>query len=608
MRIMEDLSGRQRKMRWIVGGGLIALVTVAVVASSLFLSGRPGPVTRNSATQQPGASQTNSTPPGSSGQSKVVAGAPSSQVQVTWFDSVALVQWQPIAGAKGYRVTLIRLRDGGVVQQADVPASQTAFDAQGVWQNEQYQIVIQPLDSKNKPGAALYSQVGHAIPIARSNYNGFLDTMNINEGPIDQNLWDARGYFSDSTQSSFINNQIHGHIETGQIAYEQSLVGISPRTPFDFTNRTGTIHGEVDLHGDFSSWFGAVLAPRHIMPTEFVDTGDRNGIDFNLPMLEIFDGSDGVTVFETAVGRQPYELGTFKPPFDYVNVRHTIDWKVSTTHIEILVDGRVEMDRALPVKLPFSVGYLSLIAEAYPKEDQNVFGRILSCDDVGGACNTWHLDNWGFDAPTKNAVMPATGVASDAQCPLHPTDELTHIAQCDEQSITTTPVEYKVNVTDASPMRSAAVVMSVSTYEKAPTVRVSVNGGPWVASPYETGNGVGALFTFPIDPSLLHSGQNSVRVKLAASSSEGVQAYDMVVDQVYQRAYTTPALPAQRAPLGDWSFGKSPHVLVNGTVADYVPCSTQQSSGNTTVTDCCGCCGCADDRSIARRNAPVAAV
>jgi hypothetical protein len=527
-------------------------------------------------------------------------------VRVTWFDSVALVQWQPIQGAKGYRITLIRLRDGGIEQQADVPASQTAFDAQGVWPNEQYQAVIQPLDSKNKAGTALYSQVGHAAPINRSQYNGFLDTMNIDEGPLDESLWDERGYYGSATQSSFINNQIHGHIETGQIADEQSLVGISPRIPFDFTNRTGIIHGEVDLHGDISNWFGAVLAPRHIMPTEFVDTGDRNNLDFSLPMLEIFNDNNGVTLFETAVGSHPYELGTYKPRFDYVNVRHTIDWKISTTHVELLVDGQVAMNRALPVPLPFSAGYLTLVAESYPKQDDVILGHVPACDRVGGVCNTWHLDNWGFDAPSKPAVMPAAGVASDVMCPLKPTDELKDSNDCGYQILSTSPAVYKVNVTDASPMRSAAVLLSVNTFANTPPqVRISVNGSPWTGSLYPE-SAYGALYTFPIDPALLHQGTNTVRVKLATIPSDGVAAYNMVVDQIFQRAFTAPALPAERAPLGSWKFGDSPHALINADALASITCSAALSSSNTTVSGCCGCCDCIDDRASARRDAPVA--
>src|SRR5262249_34485614 len=121
----------------------------------------------------------------------------------------------------------------------------------------------------------------------------------------------------------------------------------------------------------------------------------------------------------------------------------------------------------------------------------------------------------------------------------------------------------------------------------------------------ESSNGVGALYTFPVDPSLLHSGQNSVRVKLATGASQDVSAFDMVVDQVFQRAYTTPAPPTERTPLGAWSFGNSPHVLVNGSAVAYVPSSAQQPGSNTPVPNGCGCCDGMDDRSVARRNAPA---
>ncbi len=594
---MGERAGRQGTYKWFIGAGLVALATIAVVVSSVALAGRPAPASQ-SGTGQPAQS-------GASSPVKVIAGTPSPQVRITWFDSVALVQWEPMAGAKGYRITLVRLRDGAITQQADVPATQTAFDAQGIWPNEKYQVVVQPLDAKKKAGTALYSPVGQAVPINRARYNGFLDTMNIAEGPIDPTLWDQRGYFAMSTSSSFINTQIHGHIETGEIAYEQSMIGISPRAPFDFTNRTGTIHGEVDLHGDISNWFGAVLAPRQIAPTEFIDSDDRNFHPFDLPMLEVFNDSNGVTVYESVPGKDPYVIGHYKPTFTYVNVRHVLDWKVSTAHVELLVDGQVAVNADLPARLPFSVGYLTLVAESYPKLDNDFLGHVTPCDDVGGECNTWHLDNWGFDAPSSHGAMPATGVATDVRCPLSPTDELTQEDYCGEQRLSTSPVEYKVNVTDASAMRSAAVVMNVSTWDHTAPVQVSVNGGPWVTSPYENGNGLGAVFTFPFNPSLLHSGENTVRVKLATESSQGVSSYNLLVNQVYQRAYKAPALPSERSPLGSWKFGDSPHALINANALASIACSTLQPNGTASVSSCCGCCSCADDRTAARRNTPA---
>lgn len=476
----------------------------------------------------------------------------SPNVTARWGDSTALVSWQPMAGASSYVVTLIRSKDLGIMERQTVPASQRMFDAQGVWPDEWYQVAVQPVGSDGSVGAPSYSAPGKANPLDRSKYDGFLDTGTLAAGQINNNLWDERGYNVGglgAQAGAFVNNQLHFHIQTGTIAYEQALTGITARTPFDFTGRTGTIRGEVDLHGDFFVWFAAVLAPRMIAPTEFVDPNDR-AKNHAVPFLELMNDDQGVHLFETVPSQGVLELGQpAQPDYTYLNVRNFVEWQVSTTHVRVTIDGQVAFDTDLPVALPFSVGYLNLVAENYPGNGGGVRARP-ACDDEGNECNVWHLDNWGFDAPAGQTAMPDVGVAYDTACtqPVLPAG-LVQSPRCDLQDISGGHA-FTVHVADDSPMKSAAVVFDLVSGQG--PVQVSVNGGPAVAENPAWIGGDGTFIangaTIPIDPAQLHAGNNTIVVRAGAGS-----ACNLAVEQVYQRPFTPPPLPPEPNPVGHWS-------------------------------------------------------
>lgn len=492
----------------------------------------------------------------------------SSHVRAQWGDSTALVMWDAIPGASAYVVTLIRSRDLGIMERFTVPASQWAADAQAIWPNETYQVAIQPVLADGTAGTPEYSAPGHSVSISRQTYNGFLDTMGLPAGSLDNNLWDIRHFLPDiSTSATFINDQLHGHLETGRIAYEQSLVGMTARVPVDFTNRTAHIHGEVDLHGNIGTWFTVNLTPTMIAPDQMVDTDDREGAPRSLPILTLFDGQPGmngttgnVKLFESVGnGQAPVSFASgMMPSFSFNNVRNTIDYYVSTTHVKLVIDGQTVTDMNLPNTLPFSVGYLNLSAESYPKVDQNVYNSVPACDQVGGACNVWHLDNWGFDAPAGQA-QPATTVDFAQACTPAPSVEnkLALDKACSEQQVSlNNTATYVVPVADASQTQSVQVVAQQYGFDVPAMqhLQVSVNGSAWIPLQFLDTTLLYAnagMASLPV--SLLHTGNNTVRIRTTAVGSYGgTQVGNVVLQQVRTYSYTPPALPAEPAPTAYW--------------------------------------------------------
>lgn len=479
-------------------------------------------------------------------------------VRVLWGDSTALAGWNAMPGAAGYRVTLIRANDMAIMEQVDVPATQLRFDAQGIWPDNHYVVAVQALDDGKHPGAPIYSGAGQSVPFVRETYNGFLDTMNIAKGPIDHNLWDQRGYISDvGGEATFINAQIHGHIETGQIAYEQALTGISPRTAFDFAGRTGHIHGEVDFHGDLAEWFSVILAPRHIGPDEMADSVDRSG-PTQIPLLELFNQKEPNTngpilqLIEALPGQEQRVLGSYTLPMSYVNVRNTLDWYVSAGHAKVVVDGVVAFDTDLPVTLPFSRGYLTLAAQSYPKIDEDHLGGVTSCDRPGGECTVWHIDNWGFDAPAGQ--MPAITANYDTQCS-PPGDAEILSPACDQMAIGTSVTAQHVHVADANNTASALVVFDAFRTIPENSLQVRVNGGAWqTAALTAPKNGwLDRVLQVPVPAGALKTGDNLVEFRTTQPMSDGASVANTVIEQTRTFAYTPPPLPPEPAPIGTWA-------------------------------------------------------
>ncbi|HLZ21453.1 MAG TPA: hypothetical protein VKQ30_04945, partial [Ktedonobacterales bacterium] len=378
----------------------------------------------------------------------------SPHVKAYWSDSTALVTWDAMAGATGYVVTLIRSRDLGVIERYTVPASQRAGDAQGVWPGEWYQVAIQPLRPDGTAGKPVYSDPGRSAPISRQTYNGFLDQENRPAGTIDANLWDQHIFYSNVAMYgvTFVNDQLHYHILAGcpsgtPCHGQQSITVQNARVPVDWKNRTATIHGEVDLKGDFHEWFGAVLTPQIIGPDRVLDRVDRMFMPVTMPQLEIFT-FEGETdlIYARGDGSQPSLLAHIPNPRGYNNVRDDIVWHVSATHTTILIDGKTAFDLDWPAPLGFTHGYLSLFAEDYPNSG-GTHGQP-ACDEPGQDCSLWHLDNWGFDAPAGQ-VQPTSRAYYAQGCGPYSNGTEGHEVQamaCDRRNTTDTGANPSVSV------------------------------------------------------------------------------------------------------------------------------------------------------------------
>src|SRR5258706_2168692 len=298
----------------------------------------------------------------------------SSTVTVDWGDSTGIVSWTPMPNAAQYKVSLIRVADNALMQQFTLPAVQIKgdhgnvlqlkADAQGIWPGKMYQVAVQELDiSGNALAQPVVSAPGQSVPLNTSLYNGFLDRMGYGAGPINHNLWFQSDYNDVSTQGTFINGQIHGHMEVGQIAIEQSFIGQRARIPVDFTGRTATIRGEVDFHSDQPNWMGIVLTPNATHPGNMTDDDDRLNTPTTSPEVELLDGihSGFRLIYVKGDGSSPIDLPAvpgistivdeIPNPTDLVNVRDNVEIQLSTTHIKITINGKTYYDTNFPSPL-----------------------------------------------------------------------------------------------------------------------------------------------------------------------------------------------------------------------------------------------------------------
>ena len=499
-------------------------------------------------------------------------GSPSG-VTVTWGDSTGLVRWPAVSGASGYQVTLIRASDKGIMQQFKVPATQLAADVQGTWYSEHYQVAVQAIDSSGQFGSASISAVGAASPISRSTYNGFLDQENRAAGAIDPNLWDTHIYdgFETNYGVTFVNGQLHYHLEAGDPNGHQTITTMRARAPIDWSGRTATIHGEVDLKGTFHNWFAAVLSPQATGPDRIMDLVDRGYSPRTMPQLELFDDQDGLHLLYVAGNHTaPQDLGHVPNPINLSNVRDDIVWKVSDTQVQVLLDGQPALNVTLPSALAFSHGYLTLAAEDYPGSTGGVHPPV-ACDAVMSACNIWHLDNWGFDAATGQ--QPATTAYYANGCAPYPaTPSGSDFAQagsveCGSQT---------VNVTTTSGLTGAAVSFEA---KRPGHIQVSVNGGPWqtvsyIANDVNIYNAQDYVVTIP--PSQLRSGANTVSYQLGT----GMSVFNTEIETISSAPYVAPAEPAEPTPLGTWGGTTSSPA----STATSAPSSTQTATVSATST------------------------
>ncbi|MGH2514084.1 MAG: hypothetical protein ACRDHP_00350 [Ktedonobacterales bacterium] len=490
----------------------------------------------------------------------------STHVHTEWSDSTALVTWDAIPGAAGYVVTLIRSRDLGIMERYTVPATQLAGDAQGIWPGESYQVAIQPLGANGAAGTPEYSVAGMATPISRSTYNGFLDEENVADGQIDPNLWDVRlGQDAPPNQGgTFVNDQLHYHIEAGDLNGDQTFTSMRTRVPVDWTGRTATIHGEVDLKGDFHNWFAAVLTPTVVGGDHIIDFVDRGGKREVIPQLELFDDQAGVhLVYASGGGSAAYELGpAFTGAYKLSNVRDALLWQVSASHITVTIDGQTAFDVALPQALSFTRGYLTLMAEDYPG---STGGNIppTACDGVMHDCNVWHLDNWGFDA--ASGQMPTPRVYFASGCGPYPSAENQTVtfAPCgtldntgygwDSSKGDTVFASLTVETTHA--LTSAGIAFDAKGLLKNGQIAVAINGGPYIVE-NSVATDANAYswqpYLVPINPALLRVGQNTITFRDLMPQPSTPQIADIQLETLSSDPYSPPPLPPDPTPKAYW--------------------------------------------------------
>ena len=540
---------------------LLMLICVAALLVLIFVVAVPlVPHTRGTVTASSvaGNAQAPGTPTAQLPARHVFPSSPN--VTAHWSDSTALVSWKAMAGASQYVVSLIRNRDLGIMERQTVPASQRMFDAQGVWPGEMYQVAVQPITANGAVGAPSYSAPGQAVPISRKTYNGFLDTENVVEGQIDPNLWDEHIYYSDGSKygAFFVNNQMHYHIAAGcpgntPCSGDQTVSDQNARVPIDWTGRVATIHGEVDLKGDFHQWFGVALTPQIIGPDRILDEVDRTYSPVSMPQLELFDFQGALRLIYAASGHVFQELATYPNPIGLNNVRDDIVWKVSNTHTTVVIDGKTAFDLDWPAPLSFSHAYLTLFAEDYPTSGGT--NGQPACDDFPHDCSIWHIDNWGFDSATGNQPQVAAyfeqGCASyhgntDVGLPSHDCGGAT-FDNGGSGSVVVPHVR-----TDG--VVAANVVLDAQQLDG--TLQVSVNGAkpvkvPYIATDRNIYNTQSYLVQIPA--SALKSGSNRVTFSLSGNTAGAVSISNVQIEAMLSTPYVAPQLPAEPAPGGYWT-------------------------------------------------------
>lgn len=490
----------------------------------------------------------------------------SPHVHTVWSDSTVLIRWDAIPGATGYVVTLIRSRDLGVIERYTVPATQRIGDGQGVWPNEWYQVAIQPVGANGSAGTPEYSAPGKSNPIPVTRYNGFFDPENRPEGQVDTNLWDIRlGKDNPPNQGgAFVNGQLHYHLEAGDLNQDQTFTSMRARVPLDWTGRTTTIHGEVDLKGDRHNWFAVVLTPSAVGGDHIIDFVDRSGGNVAIPQLELFNDQDGVhLVYAPGGGSDARQLGpAFTGMYHVNNVRDTILWQVSAHHLTVTIDDQTAFDVELAQPLTFTRGYLTLMAEDYPGNTGGVIPPT-PCDGVMQDCNVWHLDNWGFDA--ASGQMPTPVVYFPEGCGPYPSAENQTVTfdPCGQLSNTCcgwdasqgATVSTTINVASTTSLISAGVAYDVNHLDQNGQLAVSVNGGPYAVEnnvATDRGTYTWQSYLLPVNPSLLHTGKNTITFKDLTPGSNTPQVADIQLETLSSTPFAFPAPPPEPTPTVYW--------------------------------------------------------
>ncbi len=184
--------------------------------------------------------------------------------------------------------------------------------------------------------------------------------------------------------------------------------------PFDFANRAGHIHFDVDTKTGARRYLRFMLSPDLTKR----GTDDRDSHVYPINALEVFiiDGNISGTLIKNNSCGSGYCLGNAFSvnsvmPLGHDNVRDHIDLSVSRTHIKLVMNGVTYLDTNMP-DIGFDRSYVYLEQASYnPCKDGPKPGEIwpnLTLDQCSVAAQEFHWDNIAFDGPVlpTNSLTP----------------------------------------------------------------------------------------------------------------------------------------------------------------------------------------------------------
>jgi hypothetical protein len=192
--------------------------------------------------------------------------------------------------------------------------------------------------------------------------------------------------------------------------------------PFDFANRTGHIHFDVDLKTASRRYVRLMLSPwltkrgtddrpnpSKPYPPDSIDVWFKGGPAGDSVMVtEVKNSSCGSFNGGFCAGNaaQSYPL-----PQGFDNIRDHVDVYLSRTHIKVVADGNVFMDTDIP-DVGFDRAYLYFTQASYnPCKEAPWPGEVWpgsALDQCSEIAQTFHWDNLAFDGPVlaTNALTP----------------------------------------------------------------------------------------------------------------------------------------------------------------------------------------------------------
>jgi hypothetical protein len=197
----------------------------------------------------------------------------------------------------------------------------------------------------------------------------------------------------------FGNDQEHIHSEVEDGNFGAAVM--RQHQPFDFAQREGHVHFEVDLKTSARRYVRLTLTPELFI----TGTDDRSGQGRPCPALDIWfqNGGEKINSYPASCPADDIYGSVLTQDANGFegqdNVRNLVDVYVSRTHVRIVVDGQAQVDVSMP-----DIGF----DRAYVYLSQNSYHPVK---DGEGAPNLqiFHWDNVAFDGPVlaDNALTPA---------------------------------------------------------------------------------------------------------------------------------------------------------------------------------------------------------